>query len=152
MNCVKTILEIVFYTVSVFVAPNVVGCVVLDVRIPGMNGLELQKKLSLEGKQIPVIIITGHGDVPMAVEALKSGAFDFFEKPFRAQPLLSSIEQAVEHDRARHSALMADQQLSGRFGRKSVVDNGRPSKISCSLGRSQGAIRGSLAGRCRRDR
>jgi two-component system response regulator FixJ len=71
----------------------------LDVRMPGMSGLELQAKLLELGIEIPTIIITGHGDVPMAVEAMKAGALDFIEKPFRDQVLLDSIQKAIECDR-----------------------------------------------------
>jgi len=82
--------------------PGRAGCLVLDVRMPGMSGLELQSKLVQEGINIPVIIVTGHGDVPMAVEALRAGAVDFIEKPFRDQALLDSIQRAIELDaRAR---------------------------------------------------
>ncbi len=78
--------------------PSQAGCLVLDVRMSGMSGLELQSKLRESGLRIPIIIITGHGDVPMAVEALKAGAVDFIEKPFRDQVLLDSIQKAVELD------------------------------------------------------
>lgn len=74
------------------------GCVVLDVRMPGMSGLELQEKLAADKILLPVIIITGHGDVPMAVRAVKSGAFDFIEKPFNDQVLLDRIQQALKRD------------------------------------------------------
>ena len=75
------------------------GCLVLDVRMAGMSGLELQSRLNELGIQIPTIIITGHGDVQMAVEAMKAGAVDFIEKPFRDQVLLDSIQKAIEVDR-----------------------------------------------------
>jgi two-component system response regulator FixJ len=74
------------------------GCLVLDVRMSGMSGLELQAKLRDLGGRIPIIIITGHGDVPMAVEAMKAGAMDFIEKPFRDQVLLDSIQKAIDLD------------------------------------------------------
>ncbi len=74
------------------------GCLVLDVRMSGMSGLELQSKLLELGMRIPTIIITGHADVPMAVEAMKAGAMDFIEKPFRDQVLLDSIQKAVDLD------------------------------------------------------
>ena len=79
--------------------PSQPGCLVLDVRMSGMSGLELQSELNDLGYELPAIIITGHGDVPMAVEAMKSGAFDFIEKPFRDQVLLDSIQKAVALDR-----------------------------------------------------
>lgn len=74
------------------------GCLVLDVRMSGMSGLELQSRLKELGFEIPIIIITGHGDIPMAVEAMKAGALDFIEKPFRDQTLLDNIQKAIEVD------------------------------------------------------
>lgn len=80
------------------------GCLVLDVRMPGMSGLELQQELRARGSALPIIFITGHGDIPMAVEALKQGAADFLPKPFRDQDLLDRIHQALEQERdARES-------------------------------------------------
>lgn len=80
------------------------GCLVLDVRMSGMSGLELQARLRELNMEIPTVIITGHGDVPMAVEAMKAGAMDFIEKPFRDQVLLDSIQRAVELDRRIRAA------------------------------------------------
>src|SRR4249919_147447 len=74
------------------------GCLVLDVRMPGMSGIELQQQLNLRGAVIPVIFITGHGDIPMAVEAMQHGAFDFLQKPFRDQDLLDRIQRAIVKD------------------------------------------------------
>jgi len=74
------------------------GCLLLDVRLPGMSGLQLQKKLNEMQADLPVIIITGHGDVPMAVRALQAGAMHFLEKPFRDQELLDSVQEALELD------------------------------------------------------
>lgn len=76
--------------------PLEVGCLVLDVRMPGMSGLDLQRELVKRGFEIPVIIITGHGDVPMAVRAMKEGAVDFIEKPFNDQVLLDCIQRTLE--------------------------------------------------------
>ena len=76
------------------------GCLLLDVRMEGMSGLDLQKRLALEEVQPPIIIITGHGDVPMAVRAVKAGAVDFIEKPFNEQVLLDSVHRAIELDGA----------------------------------------------------
>ncbi|GAB4059621.1 response regulator transcription factor [Uliginosibacterium sediminicola] len=80
--------------------PQLRGCLVLDIRMPGMSGLELHEKLNSMHSTLPVIFITGHGDVPMAVTALKKGAFDFIEKPFHDQDMLNLIEQCLERDRA----------------------------------------------------
>ncbi len=74
------------------------GCLVLDIRMPGMSGLELQQQLNLRGAVIPVIFMTGHGDIPMAVEAMQQGAFDFLQKPFRDQDLLDRIQRAITKD------------------------------------------------------
>ncbi len=80
--------------------PDAPGCVVLDVRLPGLSGLDLQRELAAHGISIPVIFITGHGDIPMSVRAMKAGALEFLTKPFRDQDLLDAIQQALERDRA----------------------------------------------------
>jgi FixJ family two-component response regulator len=93
--------------------PGHSGCLVLDVRMPGLTGLELQQELNRRGTPLPIIFVTGHGDVPMAVEALKSGAFHFLEKPFKGERLLELVEQAatsgtpVEDERARRRCAAA---------------------------------------------
>jgi len=85
--------------------PSQPGCLVLDIRMPGMSGLELQEQLNLRGAVIPVIFMTGHGDVPMAVEAMQQGAFDFLQKPFRDQDLLDRIQKALVKDAERRATL-----------------------------------------------
>jgi RNA polymerase sigma factor (sigma-70 family) len=80
--------------------PDIPSCLVLDVRLPGLSGLNLQRELMERGIHIPVIFITGHGDIPMSVQAMKAGAMEFLTKPFRDQDLLDAIEQATERDRA----------------------------------------------------
>ena len=80
--------------------PDVPSCLVLDVRLPGLSGLNLQRELYGRGMNIPIIFITGHGDIPMSVQAMKAGAVEFLTKPFRDQDLLDDIEQALERDRA----------------------------------------------------
>src|SRR6201988_95191 len=80
--------------------PDLPSCLVLDVRLPGLSGLNLQRELTERGIHIPVIFITGHGDIPMSVQAMKAGAMEFLTKPFRDQDLLDAIEQATERDRA----------------------------------------------------
>src|ERR1700751_6044178 len=83
--------------------PDIPGCLVLDVRMPGQSGLDLQRRLNEAGVAIPIIFITGHGDVPMGVHAMKAGALEFFTKPFRDQDLLDAIKQALERARSmRH--------------------------------------------------
>src|ERR1017187_2983376 len=81
-------------------APEGPCCLVLDVRLPGMSGIELQRNLTLSNVSIPTIFITGHGDIPMSVEAMKAGAMEFLTKPFRGQVLLDAIHKAIERDRA----------------------------------------------------
>jgi FixJ family two-component response regulator len=80
--------------------PDIPSCLVLDVRLPGINGLDFQRQLADAGIRIPIIFITGHGDIPMTVKAMKSGAVEFLTKPFRDQDLLDAIHQALDRDRA----------------------------------------------------
>jgi FixJ family two-component response regulator len=80
--------------------PDGPSCLVLDVRLPGVNGLDFQRQLADAGTHIPIIFITGHGDIPMTVKAMKSGAVEFLTKPFRDQDLLDAIRQALDRDRA----------------------------------------------------
>jgi FixJ family two-component response regulator len=84
--------------------PVSVACLVLDVRLPGLSGLDFQAELAKAGVQIPVIFMTGHGDVPMSVKAMKAGATDFLIKPFRDQDMLDAVTQAIERDRKRREA------------------------------------------------
>lgn len=81
------------------------GCLVLDIRMPGMSGLELQQRLNEIHAIVPIVFITGHGDVPMAVEAMQHGAVDFIQKPFRDQDLIDRINQALEKDRDNRAGL-----------------------------------------------
>jgi len=80
------------------------GCIVLDVRLPGTNGLELQTQLTELGIRLPVVLITGHGDIPMTVRAMKAGAVDFLPKPFRDQDMLDAVSTAIDRDRRRRTA------------------------------------------------
>jgi two-component system, LuxR family, response regulator FixJ len=95
--------------------PTEPGCLVLDVRMPGMSGIELQEQLNLRGAVIPVIFITGHGDVPMAVEAMQRGAFDFLQKPFRDQDLIDRIQRALERDKHNRAALAQHTRIHERL-------------------------------------
>jgi len=91
------------------------GCLLLDVRMEGMSGLDLQKRLALEEVQPPIIIITGHGDVPMAVRAVMAGAIDFIEKPFNEQVLLDSVHRAIELDGAHRGRVLQLADISARL-------------------------------------
>jgi FixJ family two-component response regulator len=96
--------------------PDTPSCLVLDVRMPGLSGLDLQKQTSEAGLEIPIIFITGHGDVPMTVRAMKAGAVEFLTKPFRDQDLLDAIQQALERSRKAREQQAATKELRQRFG------------------------------------
>ncbi|MEG3619249.1 response regulator transcription factor [Magnetovibrio sp. PR-2] len=91
------------------------GCVLVDVRMPGMSGLELQKHISQENQCLPVIIVTGHGDVKMAVNAMKQGAFDFIEKPYNDQVMLDLLQTALAECERRRSAKMEHQEVQDLY-------------------------------------
>jgi len=95
--------------------PDGPSCLVLDVRLPGVNGLDFQRKLADEGIRIPVIFITGHGDIPMTVKAMKSGAVEFLTKPFRDQDLLDAIHQALDRDRVMRQQQSELAELRNRY-------------------------------------
>jgi FixJ family two-component response regulator len=97
------------------VLPDVPSSLVLDVRLPGLSGLNLQRELTERGINMPIIFITGHGDIPMSVQAMKAGAVEFLTKPFRDQDLLDAIEQGIERDRSARKQLTAMRDLRGRF-------------------------------------
>jgi FixJ family two-component response regulator len=106
-DALKSLLASVGFRVQTFAAareflkttlPNMPGCLVLDVRLPGLSGLDLQAELLRAQIRIPIIFITGHGDIPMAVRAIKAGAVEFLTKPFRDQDLLAAIQHAIEQD------------------------------------------------------
>ena len=125
--------------------PDAPGCLVLDVRLPGMSGLAFQEELAKTGVAIPVIFISGHGDVPMTVRAMKAGAAEFLTKPFDDQVLLDAVHAAIERDRARRrdaaslAVLMARyHQLTERERQvmKLVVAGGVNKQIAAELGLS----------------
>ena len=95
--------------------PDAPSCLVLDVSLPGVNGLEFQRQLADAGVRIPIIFITGHGDIPMSVKAMKSGAVEFLTKPFRDQDLLDAIGQALDRDRVARHERSALAQLQKRY-------------------------------------
>jgi two-component system response regulator FixJ len=130
-------------------SPDQPGCLVLDVRMPGMSGLELQQQLNVRGAVIPVIFITGHGDVPMAVEAMQHGAFDFLQKPFRDQDLIDRIQRALEKDRGYRQELRKREQIRERRDSLTpreqevleLVTSGKANKVmAADLGVSQRTV------------
>lgn len=125
------------------------GCLVLDIRMPGLGGLELQEELIQRGNTLPIIFITGHGDVPMAVEAMQKGAVDFIQKPFRDQDLLDRIRDALKTDELRRQEQLQHDEVSGRLARLTnrerevfdLVVTGKPNKvIAYELGVSQRTV------------
>lgn len=125
------------------------GCLVLDVRMPEMSGLELQEQLNLKGAVLPVIFITGHGDVPMAVEAMQAGACDFLQKPFRDQDLIDRIQRALDKDRTNRAVLnertLIRERLQSLTPRErevlAMVTSGKANKImAADLGVSQRTV------------
>lgn len=142
----------IFHSADEFLAGHTndrAGCLVLDIRMPGLGGLELQEKLNEMGSTLPIIFITGHGDVPMAVEAMQKGAVDFIQKPFRDQELLDRITEALKTDQERRSARDEQAEVSGRIDKltkreREVMDlvvTGKPNKvIAYELGVSQRTV------------
>ena len=95
--------------------PDTPSCLVLDIRLPGESGLEFQRSLQAARVEIPIIFITGHGDIPMTVQAMKAGAVDFLAKPFRDQELLDAVHKAVDQDRACRDAQAGMRELRSRY-------------------------------------
>ena len=95
--------------------PDAPGCLVLDVRLPGQSGLDFQRTLVASGIELPVVFITGHGDVPMSVRAMKAGAVDFLIKPFRDQDLLDAVHAAIQRDRAQRQHVIGLADLEERY-------------------------------------
>jgi RNA polymerase sigma factor (sigma-70 family) len=125
------------------------GCLVLDVRLQGMDGLQLQQKLKRREIDIPIIFISGYADVPLAVQAIKNGAFDFLEKPFREQHLLDTVNRAIEKDEELRIRRLNREAVMGRMAKLTererevmeLVLEGKTSKvIAAQLGRSQNTI------------
>jgi len=95
--------------------PDAPGCLVLDVRLPGLSGLDLQRELADTDAALPIIFLTGHGDIPMSVRAMKAGAVEFLTKPFREQDLLDAIRHAIERDRSLRAERQEVTELRGRY-------------------------------------
>ncbi|MCB1751489.1 MAG: response regulator transcription factor [Gammaproteobacteria bacterium] len=129
--------------------PEKPGCLLLDVRMPGMSGLDLQARLAKERLCPPIIIVTGHGDVPMAVRAVQAGAMNFIEKPFNDQALLDSVHRAIEKDAQQRGDVSRLAEIEGRFAKltprerevlKLVVAGRRNKLIAADLGVSQSTV------------
>ncbi len=125
------------------------GCLVLDIRMPGLGGLELQDELISRGNTLPIIFITGHGDVPMAVDAMQKGAVDFIQKPFRDQELLDRVREALLADKERRKELEQHAEVESRLQKLTkrerevfdLVVTGKPNKvIAYELGVSQRTV------------
>jgi len=95
--------------------PDVPACLVLDVRLRGLSGLDLQKRMAEAKIEVPIIFITGYGDIPMTVQAMKAGAVEFLTKPFRNQELLDAIQQALERDRSTREQRAKNEELHTRY-------------------------------------
>jgi FixJ family two-component response regulator len=122
------------------------SCLVLDVRLPQMSGIDFQRRLTEIGVQIPIIFITAHGDVPMSVKALKSGAVEFLTKPFRDQDLLDAIQQALQRDRAAREQQAEVHGLHGRTARERevmglVVSGMLNKQIASEIGASEATVK-----------
>jgi FixJ family two-component response regulator len=122
--------------------PNGPACLVLDVRLPGRSGLDLQRELAMTNHEIPIIFITGHGDIPMSVQAMKGGAIEFLTKPFRDQELLDAIQLGLSRDRARLEDEEAVVALRERFG--SLSPREREIMIEVARGRLNKQIAGDI--------
>jgi FixJ family two-component response regulator len=134
-----------FESISEFIEadlPKGPSCLVLDVRLPGRSGLELQRQLATTNQKIPIIFITGHGDIPMSVQAMKGGAIDFLTKPFRDQELLEAIQLGLSRDRARYENEGALVDLKGRF--ESLSPREREIMVQVALGRLSKQIAGDI--------
>ena len=131
------------------VTPDREGCVLLDLRMPGLSGLEVHAQLRERGVELPVIVVSGHGDVPMAVRALKSGVVDFIEKPFKDQELLDCVQQALRRDAKQRLQRMRRDELMTRYLAltpreldvlRLVVDGQANKMIGTTLGISQKTV------------
>lgn len=118
--------------------PEMSGCLILDIRMPKMSGIEVQQKLRELGCRLPVIFITGHGDIPMAVQAIKEGAADFIQKPFRDQELLDRIHEALATDTAQRSAETLRATLATRYD--SLTDREREVMLMVVAGKANKVV------------
>ena len=123
-NSLRRLISSVGFAVEVFSSartfletprPAVPGCLVLDVRLPGLSGLDLQRELAATDAELPIIFLTGHGDIPMSVRAMKAGAVEFLTKPFREQELLDAVRSAIERDRTMRAERQERTELRRRY-------------------------------------
>jgi len=119
--------------------PNGPACLVLDVRLPGQSGLDLQRELALAKRELPIVFITGHGDIPMSVQAMKGGAIEFLTKPFRDQDLLDAIQLGLSRDRARLKNDEALADLRERFA--SLSPRERSKQIAHDIGIAEATVK-----------
>jgi FixJ family two-component response regulator len=134
----------VFPTAQAFLTarrPEAQGCLVLDVRLPGLSGLELQRELTDTGAPLPIIFLTGHGDIPMSVRAMKAGAIEFLTKPFREQDLLDAIRQAIDRDRSARAERRELAELRRRY------DSLTPRERDVMSGTAAGLLNKQIAAR-----
>jgi FixJ family two-component response regulator len=139
------------YTAETFASPTeflercrtapVEGCVLLDVRMPALTGLELQQELLAARVAIPIIFITGHGDIPMSVQAIKAGAVDFLAKPFRDDDLLAAVDQALACDRAQQTARVEQTTLTSRYATLTPREREVMALVVCGLPNKQIAVK-----------
>jgi FixJ family two-component response regulator len=123
--------------------PDILGCLVLDMRLPGMSGLTFQQELAKAGIAFPVIFITGHGDIPMSVRAMKAGAVEFLTKPFHEQELLDAIHTAIERDRVRRRGARIAVELQERYA--TLTERERQIMALVVTGRANKQIAADLA-------
>jgi FixJ family two-component response regulator len=137
-----------FSTAPEFLACTIadkVSCLILDVRLPGMSGLDFQAQLAKANLEIPIIFITGHGDIPMTVKAMKAGAVEFLTKPLREQDLLDTVRVALDRDRARRQAITRDGDLRARYNTLSERERQVIKLVSAGLMNKQSAAEMGLS-------
>jgi len=118
------------------------GCVVLDVTMPGLDGLELQRRLAAAGESLPIVFVSGHGDIPMSVQAIKAGATDFLTKPVEARVLVAAVRAAIDQDAAVRQALAATEELRQRLA--SLTPREREILVALAGGKLNKQIAGDL--------
>jgi FixJ family two-component response regulator len=115
--------------------PNCPSCLILDVRLPGLSGLDFQSELAKNSKSIPIVFLTGHGDIPMSVRAMKAGAVEFLTKPFRDQDMLDAVQVALERDRTRREGDKVTSQLRASYMNKQIAHEVGLSEITIKVHR-----------------